>query len=115
VNFEGISPFFCLEELFYLRAELVQIEGADLVDSQVATLILLPKNGNGLSDSWLQLFEIMKRVIPSCCKFLHFTLGIGRKLLGIRRSPITWSELFYTPEMSNIEAQERSENQNSKL
>lgn len=61
--------FFGLDEVSYLRAELVRIDGSDLIDAQVATLILLPKNGNGLTGNWSQLFEILQQVSKLICKF----------------------------------------------
>lgn len=51
-----------LDDNLYVKAELVRVEDSDLNEPQFASLILLPKNGNGLNGNWLQLFEILENV-----------------------------------------------------
>jgi hypothetical protein len=47
----------------YIRSELVRLEGGDLTSIQFATLILLPKSGNGLTGEWKELFDLLVKVI----------------------------------------------------
>ncbi|KAI6191380.1 Peroxin-1 [Aphelenchoides bicaudatus] len=55
------------EDASYLKAELIQIEGSDLTGPSVATLILLPKNGNALTGNWKQLFESLQNESVDSC------------------------------------------------